>query len=62
MTSTYQAELSSIGSAIEELTERITKIADQLASEKRDGHAHDLYQAERSLKSALRAITKVRQS
>ncbi|TAN29590.1 MAG: hypothetical protein EPN30_02090 [Actinomycetota bacterium] len=58
----FQAELSSLGTAIEEITARITAIADLLAKQKLDGYAHDLYQAERSLKSAMRSITKVRQS
>ncbi len=58
----YQAELSSLGTAIEEITDRISKIAESLAKEKLDGYAHDLYQAERSLKSALRSISKVRQA
>lgn len=57
----YNAELSSINTALEELQERVTKIADELAKQKLDGIAHDLYQAERSLKSAARSITKVRQ-
>ncbi len=60
--SQYHAELSSLGTALEEITERITKIADSLAQQKLDGYAHDLYQAERSLKSALRSLTKVRQA
>ncbi|NNN19456.1 MAG: hypothetical protein HKL84_06325 [Acidimicrobiaceae bacterium] len=58
----FQAELSSLGTAIEEITERITNIADSLARQKLDGYAHDLYQAERSLKSALRSVAKVRQT
>lgn len=58
----FQAELSSIGTALEEITDRIVKIADQFGSHKLDGYAHDLYQAERSLKSAIRAVGKVRQS
>lgn len=57
-----QAELSSLGTALEEITERIVKIADSYAGHKLDGYAHDLYQAERSLKSALRSIRKVRNS
>lgn len=60
--SQYQAELSSLATAIEEITERITKIADGFATYKLDGYAHDLYQAERSLRSALRAIAKVRRA
>lgn len=58
----YQAELSSLGTALEEITERIVKIADQFGNNKLDGYAHDLYQAERSLKSAIRSVGKVRQS
>lgn len=59
-TSQFQAELSSLGTAIEEITERIMKMADIMTSQKLDGYAHDLYQAERHLKSALRAVSKVR--
>lgn len=58
-TSAFQAELSSLGTAIEEITDRITKIADALAAQKLDGYAHDLYQAERHLKSARRSLSKV---
>ena len=57
----FYAELASLGTAIDEITERITKIADSCEREKLDGQAHDLYQAERSLRSALRAISKATQ-
>lgn len=55
-----QAELASLCTAIEDLTKRITLIADAFAARKLDGYAHDLYQAERSLLSAVRSISKVR--
>lgn len=58
----FQAELSSLGTAIEEITVRITKIAESLAKQKLDGYARDLYQAERSLNSARRSIAKVMQA
>lgn len=58
----FRAELSSLSTAIEEINERITKIADSLAGQKQDAVAHDLYQAERSLVAALRSIAKVAQA
>ena len=53
------AELSSLATAISDLLRRVTAIADGYAEAERDDVAAELYQAERSLNSAHRALTRV---
>ncbi len=53
------AELSSLATALDELTRRITAIADGYASADRDELAADLYGVERSLNGAQRRLNKV---
>ena len=53
------AELSSLATALEELSRRVTAIADGYAQARRDDLATELYQAERSLSSAQRALARV---
>jgi hypothetical protein len=53
------AELSSLATALDELTTRITAIADSYASDDRDELAADLYAVERALIGAQRRLTKV---
>jgi len=56
-----QAELSSLQTAIRELSERITAAADELVGTSDEGVAIDLYEVERSLRIAQRRITKATQ-
>ena len=53
-----QAELSSLETAIRELIERITLAADELVGTKEEDVALDLYEGERSLKTAQRRIAR----
>ncbi len=53
------AELSSLATALEELSQRVTNIADAYAAAKRDDLAAELYQAERSLGGARRNLRRV---
>lgn len=53
-----QAELSSLETAIRELSERITLAADELVGTKQEDVALDLYEVERSLKTAQRRIAR----
>ena len=53
------AELTSLATALEELTARITAIADLYATGERDELATDLYAVERALTGARRRLTKV---
>tara|TARA_Y100001970_G_scaffold290257_2_gene423245 strand:+ start:882 stop:1169 length:288 start_codon:yes stop_codon:yes gene_type:complete len=53
-----QAELSSLETAIRELSERITLAADELVGTKEEDVALDLYEVERSLKTAQRRIAR----
>jgi hypothetical protein len=54
-----QAELSSISSALGELTERVTKLADAISTRRDEDEAHDLYEVERALRTANRRLAKV---
>jgi len=56
-----QAELSSLETAIRELSERITVAADELVGTKQEDVALDLYDVERSLKTAQRRIARAAQ-
>lgn len=53
------AELSSLATALEELSQRVTNIADAYVAAKRDDLAGELYQAERSLAGARRNLGRV---
>ena len=53
-----QAQLSSLETAIRELSERITLAADELVGTKEEDVALDLYEVERSLKTAQRRIAR----
>ncbi|MGH9068373.1 MAG: hypothetical protein ACRD0J_12940 [Acidimicrobiales bacterium] len=53
------AELSSISTALEELTRRVTAIADGYAGAKQDDLATELYAAERALVGAHRRLQRV---
>ena len=53
------AELSSLATAVEELARRVAAIGDEYAGAKRDHLAGELYQAERGLLSAQRALERV---
>jgi hypothetical protein len=53
------AELSSIHTALEGLTQRISGFADSLAGTERDDLAAALYEVERSLGTAQRRLAKI---
>ena len=53
------AELASLATALEELAERVTAVADAYAAARRDDLAGELYQAERGLNSARRNLGRV---
>ncbi|MDQ3574678.1 MAG: hypothetical protein M3378_02190 [Actinomycetota bacterium] len=57
--SSTPAELSSLATALGELSRRVTVIADAYAAAKRDDLASELYQAERGLNSAQRSLERV---
>ena len=57
--SSPSAELSSLATALEELSQRVTNIADAYVAAKRDDLAGELYQAERSLAGARRNLGRV---
>lgn len=56
---TSTAELSSLNTALEELTRRVTAIADGYAAARRDDLASELYAVERNLTTAQRRLAKV---
>jgi hypothetical protein len=53
------AELSSLASAVEELTQRVTLMADAAAAAKDENAAADLYDIERNLRSAARRLSRL---
>ena len=53
---TTRAELSSAATSLEELAARITRIADGLAGEERDAVGPELFEVERTLRSAYRRL------
>jgi hypothetical protein len=53
------AELSSISSTLEELTNRISKLADQLSNEGDSDVAYELFEVERSLTPGLRRLSRL---
>lgn len=52
------AELSSLATALEELTRRITAMADGYTAERREDLAGELYAVERQLTTAVRRLGK----
>ena len=54
------AALSSIASILDEVTQRITEIADRYAATPASGTAEELYAAERSLLAARRMVQRAR--
>ncbi|HZN15090.1 MAG TPA: hypothetical protein VFB78_12510 [Acidimicrobiales bacterium] len=53
------AELSSVTTAVVELTQRITAMADAATAAKDEGVASELYEAERALRTAARRLGKL---
>ena len=53
-----QAELSSITTALDELTRRVTRIAERSAGTDLDWLATDLYEGERALREARRRLNR----
>ncbi len=60
--SSSTAELSSLATALDELAQRVTAMADACADAKRDDLAAELYQAERALGSAQRSVARAADS
>ncbi|HET6916862.1 MAG TPA: hypothetical protein VFH56_12300 [Acidimicrobiales bacterium] len=54
-----RAELSSVSTGVEELLKRVTEIADGLAGVERNLVGPDLYEVERSLRSAQRRLRRI---
>lgn len=54
-----QAELSSLSSVLDDLTARVTALADTFARAKREELSVDLYEVERNLRTANRRLAKV---
>ena len=57
--STPTAELSSLATALEELTRRLVTIADGYAGARREDVAGELYSVERHLANATRRLSRV---
>lgn len=53
------AEISSLASTLEELTRRVTSLADQAQRAEDDETAHELFGVERSLQGALRRLRRL---
>jgi len=54
-----QPQLSSVSTVLQELTARISELADAAAEERREAVATGLYEVERSLRTAQRRLAKV---
>ncbi|CAN5767341.1 hypothetical protein BH20ACT1_BH20ACT1_02080 [soil metagenome] len=52
-------QLSSVATALTELTRRVTELAEELAGSGRDDLASELFEAERALLTAGRRLAKV---
>ncbi|MDQ3305256.1 MAG: hypothetical protein M3535_04630 [Actinomycetota bacterium] len=52
-------QLSSVATALTELTRRVTELAEELAGSGRDDLASELFEAERALLTASRRLSKV---
>lgn len=53
------ARLASMATTLDELVERIEEVGNQLTGSKRDSLAHDIFEVERSLRTAQRRLNKV---
>lgn len=53
------AELSSVATALVELSKRLSVLAEGFVSDHRDDIAHELFEVERSLNNAVRRLTRV---
>lgn len=53
------AELSSVASALEEITERVTRLGGELAQQRREDAAAQLLEVERALLGAKRRLGKL---
>jgi hypothetical protein len=60
--SSEAAQLSAILSSVDELAGRVADVADGLAGTPRDDIASDLYEVERSLRTAVRRLDRTVQS
>jgi hypothetical protein len=60
--SSEAAQLSAILSAVDELAGRVAEVADNLADGPRDDVSADLYEVERSLRTAVRRLDRTVQS
>jgi hypothetical protein len=56
---TARAELSSVATRLHELVERVTSIADDLGGDERDDIGQELFEVERTLRSAERRLNRV---
>jgi hypothetical protein len=56
------AELSSVATSLDELVGRISRIAEGLAGEDRDVVGPDLFEVERSLRSARRRLSALQEA
>ena len=54
--SSHRASLASTASSLDELTTRLTAVADELAGGPADDVAADLYEVERSLRTGARRL------
>lgn len=54
-----RAELSSVSTRLHELVTRVTEIADRLADEERDEVGPELFEVERTLRTAERRLNRV---
>jgi ElaB/YqjD/DUF883 family membrane-anchored ribosome-binding protein len=57
--SSIEAELSSLATALEELTGRVTAIAEEHSGTARDDLATELFEVERALSGAQRRLARV---
>ena len=62
MPGSHAAELSALASSLDELTQRIGALAKALDHEPTDRAAVDLYETERSLRTASRRLSRGRQA
>jgi hypothetical protein len=53
------AELSSLATALDEITRRVSDMGDEAAKAKDEGAATDLYEIERTLRAAARRLNKL---
>jgi hypothetical protein len=53
------AELSSVATAVQELAQRVTAMADAALNAKDEATATDLYEAERALRTATKRLTRL---